>query len=277
MGWENRKGGQYYYGKLRAGKTVVSVYMGARDAEAMERKQELAREGRRKDGEERHEIAAINVALDEYYGMVRAITEASLRASGYHLHKGEWRKRRMAKRQSNPVAPLDAAGAPHAGVPAEAGAQPQVGGQQVAPAEQTGLAVREGSTLARAILKLTLDVFKDAPPLRALVEREADELQAGLGYATAGPLERVWIEQVVIATTQLKVFQLKQAALMAQPEHASQARFFDAQVDGAQRRLQRACGMLEQMRWWARRTPEVLQVNIGAQQVNVVEGHRLTD
>ena len=99
MGWEQRKSRFYYYRKRREGGRVVSTYVGTGSfAEACASRNESERENRRL---EREAIRDEHEALDrqaqqviDVLDQIRALTHTALIASGYHMHKGQWRKRR---------------------------------------------------------------------------------------------------------------------------------------------------------------------------------------
>ncbi len=99
MGWEQRNGRFYYYEKRREGERVVSTYVGTGSfAEACAVLNESEKQKRRLD---REALRQEREALDRQAGQVkdvldqiRALTHAALIAGGYHMHKGQWRKRR---------------------------------------------------------------------------------------------------------------------------------------------------------------------------------------
>jgi hypothetical protein len=101
MGWEDRNGRLYYYRKRREGRRVISEYLGnsvAAELSSMldwERRHRCQRKSRgwktqkaQVLGLERS-IMHLGVAID-------AIAAASLMLSGFHTHKGQWRKGRNA-------------------------------------------------------------------------------------------------------------------------------------------------------------------------------------
>ena len=99
MGWEQRKGRFYYYEKRREGDRVVSKYVGTGSFaeacavldEAEKEKRQLEREALRQEREALDRQAGqVKDVLDQ----IRALTHAALIAGGYHMHKGQWRKRR---------------------------------------------------------------------------------------------------------------------------------------------------------------------------------------
>jgi len=77
----------------------VSEYVGTgplaellAEADALER---MARAERRKaERRVREEMQALDQQADELAELVRAVTYGVLLAAGYHIHKGQWRKRR---------------------------------------------------------------------------------------------------------------------------------------------------------------------------------------
>ena len=99
MGWENRGKRQYYYRKRREGRRVVSQYVGtgelaalAATLDALDRLQrEMECEAWRRQRDVEGEIAAEVDRLDD---LVRGITYSVLLASGFHTHKGQWRRKR---------------------------------------------------------------------------------------------------------------------------------------------------------------------------------------
>ena len=99
MAWEDRNGRRYYYRKRREGGSVVSEYVGTglagEIAEIFD--VEDRREAEYKQREIRKQKASVQ-AIDSQVGEVekytRAITRACLLLSGYHTHKGQWRRLR---------------------------------------------------------------------------------------------------------------------------------------------------------------------------------------
>jgi hypothetical protein len=102
---------------------------------------------------------------------------------------------------------------------------------------------------------------------RGLLERRAE-----LGYETAPGLEKMLIEEVILCWLQLR--------LLDQPPPATTVGSFafkpavqpderDERRARAQHAFLRACESLARVRKLAQRTPELMQINIGAQQVNV--------
>jgi len=105
MGWETRNGRAYYYEKKREDGRVVSRYVGTGlTAQLAENVNEMLRIEREELRVEKLVQKAIDHDIDaQLRGARRAtkiITEAVLIASGYHKHKGQWRRKRWGKREN---------------------------------------------------------------------------------------------------------------------------------------------------------------------------------
>ena len=99
MGWEKRGHHLYYYRKRREGKRVISEYVGRGElAEAIATLDALNRheqEGERAAlRDEREAQRDVDQVIDAAEELLRVVTGAVLLASGYHRHKGQWRRRR---------------------------------------------------------------------------------------------------------------------------------------------------------------------------------------
>jgi len=99
MGWEKRRGKEYYYRKRRIGDRVLSEYVGtgpaAEAAAAIDELERLAQEEERQlFRQERERQRAIDGAVDRACLLARHLIHAALLLNGYHMHRGEWRKRR---------------------------------------------------------------------------------------------------------------------------------------------------------------------------------------
>ena len=99
MAWENRGIRQYYYRKKRIGKRVFSEYIGSGffaelTAEMDEEKQNERKYDRMILRKMKKRNKAIDKELDLVGDLIRTLIRANLLISGYHPHKGQWRKRR---------------------------------------------------------------------------------------------------------------------------------------------------------------------------------------
>ncbi len=102
MGWEKRGKGMYYYKKIRKGNRVVSEYKGSGlFAEIISELDNDTRLGRSYSHspreEEKDETVGINNDVDQLTEITNSLVRAVLLASGYHPHKGQWRKSRYGK------------------------------------------------------------------------------------------------------------------------------------------------------------------------------------
>lgn len=101
MPWVTRKSGRaYYYRKVREGTKVRSIYVPITQADAaaqddLERAQQrvAAREAQQEAATTRTQVQAAQRA-------VRTEVDQGLAAAGYHRHRGELRKRRYARTDS---------------------------------------------------------------------------------------------------------------------------------------------------------------------------------
>ncbi len=91
--------GRYYYRSKREGQRVVTEYLGG--GEIAELTAQIDARERQREAEERVAIRAekerqreIDRAIDTASDLLRELTQAVLVASGYHTHKGQWRRRR---------------------------------------------------------------------------------------------------------------------------------------------------------------------------------------
>jgi hypothetical protein len=103
MGWE--KGGKYYTRSRRVGGRVVREYVGMGDVgflaglDDWRRREDNAYARERRNAERAADVTR-EKALIAYCQVVDAIVVRALALSGYHLHKGEWRRKRGTKEAS---------------------------------------------------------------------------------------------------------------------------------------------------------------------------------
>lgn len=89
----------YYYRKVRDGDAVRSEYVGCGTfAEAIaqiDRAERCKREMKRQQNrEERRAVKAEARRIDDTIRRITRLTHAALLVSGFHTHKGQWRKKR---------------------------------------------------------------------------------------------------------------------------------------------------------------------------------------
>ncbi|MFC2052845.1 hypothetical protein ACFLV7_00905 [Chloroflexota bacterium] len=99
MSWEDRDGRRYYYRKHRVGRCVVSEYIGSGlMAELVSEQDEKDRQQRIRDRKSFENLIVdtkkMDDELDSLIDVTCACVRASLLISGFHPHKGQWRKKR---------------------------------------------------------------------------------------------------------------------------------------------------------------------------------------
>ena len=100
MGWETRRGRDYYYRSEREGGRVVKRYLGgglhgmqAAELAAEEREERAAK--RERERAERERWTTLEAPADELALLTDALATVALAVAGYRRHaRGEWRRRR---------------------------------------------------------------------------------------------------------------------------------------------------------------------------------------
>ena len=98
---EKRNGCVYYYKSRRDGEKVRKVYVGAGDFAHVAAELDEAERLRRKEEAaywkaERERLERSVAFLQELEEVAEVLTRAHLLASGFHQHKGQWRRQRGA-------------------------------------------------------------------------------------------------------------------------------------------------------------------------------------
>jgi hypothetical protein len=101
VGLEKRNGHVYYYKSRRDGEKVRKVYVGAGDLAHIAAQVDEAERLRRKEEAaywkaERERLERSAAFLQELMEAAEVLTRAHLLASGFHQHKGQWRRQRGA-------------------------------------------------------------------------------------------------------------------------------------------------------------------------------------
>lgn len=106
MAWEIRRGRKYYYRKVREGRQVRSIYVGA--SENASHFAELDAQINQSSADERATTRRMQEFYDEagaqverLASIVETLMEGVLLAAGFHTHKREWRRERREKNGSN--------------------------------------------------------------------------------------------------------------------------------------------------------------------------------
>jgi len=104
--------------------------------------------------------------------------------------------------------------------------------------------------------------------VRAYVKHVRNEL----GRESAPMLEKLLMDQVVICWLRLYDIEIIYSQIRSSgPVTLDVGAYYEHRLSAAQRRFLRACTTLSRIRKMAGRTPELMQLNIGAQQVNVAQ------
>lgn len=99
-----------------------------------------------------------------------------------------------------------------------------------------------------------------------------DHIANELGHKSAPMLEKLLIDQVVICWLRLYQIDMTYSQIRSGGGVTlDQGAYYERRLSAAQRRFLRACTTLARIRKMAGRTPELMQLNIGAQQLNVAQ------
>jgi hypothetical protein len=95
MGWKTINGHRYFYKSERQGGRAKTTYVGAGESGLlMALLQAEDRAEREKRRAEREESDAEEQAVSEWFDGVQVVADAAMVASGFHKHKGQWRRKR---------------------------------------------------------------------------------------------------------------------------------------------------------------------------------------
>jgi len=117
-------------------------------------------------------------------------------------------------------------------------------------------------------INLMIDQINPSPSVRLSLRRGADELRAELAGVGASPLESVLAEQISVCWVRLRIFEVWHISAAAEGDPVL-IKFWEARVTSAQHRFLAACESLARIRRLAARTPQLLQINVADQQINV--------
>lgn len=104
MAWETRGNNRYYYQKKRVAGKVVSEYVGrgvmAREIALMDLEEKKERYDRnRVMRQQEEEFGLFNQQVVQLSSLVKGAVEIYFIVSGFHKHKGQWRRRRDVNKQ----------------------------------------------------------------------------------------------------------------------------------------------------------------------------------
>ncbi|HLW63957.1 MAG TPA: hypothetical protein VKS79_01475 [Gemmataceae bacterium] len=99
MGWDK---GRYYTRSKKVNGRVVREYIGAGEAGQLvaridENERELKKAKRDAEHARRVKADALDASLDDFCKLAESLAHAALGVTGFHQHKGEWRKQRVGK------------------------------------------------------------------------------------------------------------------------------------------------------------------------------------
>jgi hypothetical protein len=99
MGWKTINGRRYYYKSERDGGRVKSTYFGGGESgqliSLLELEDRAEREAECEQRQaEREEFESEEKAVAEWFDGVQAVADAAMIATGFHKHKGQWRRKR---------------------------------------------------------------------------------------------------------------------------------------------------------------------------------------
>ncbi len=302
MGIETRRNGRYYYRKERHGTRVTSTYVGSGpvaalivEYEELRKAEELYKRSLFKRQQQQIKQQATLVLGTE--ADVRELVKAVLIANGFHQHKRQWRKRMQhdIPPQGQPAGAIvtvdteaenrrEGLAALRAALAMEA--QPAKPGGRITERDRA-IAERDKRAAVRQVLAEYPSIWGhlrhflssaqgtmieatcgSSDSVAALVmEKTLKAMRNELGFEQAGVLERLLIEQVVVAFLDCDYVQQAYAQKAMNNHTLSTGAYFDRRVTSAQARYLRALEALARVRRLAQ--PQPLQVNIGGQQVNV--------
>jgi hypothetical protein len=131
--------------------------------------------------------------------------------------------------------------------------------------EETPNLWREMGDLAKLSMHTVLTGGWLKPSMRISIEVGIDDIKRELGYQDAPALEKMLIDQIMVSWVQLQKAQMTYAVEPRQ----STFNDWERRVNASSTRFLKACETLARVRKLSR--PGAMQVNIGAQQVNVAQ------
>lgn len=277
MGWEQRNGTAYYYGKVWRNGTCRAVYWGSGPvAEGAAQLDQLYRTRRalvRMDGQDDRAVwADVDGTIGDLARRLHTLVAAELTAAGYHQHKWQWRRARMPKKDlSTPAGDPSLHAICARANASNATADDKAMLQRIyTEVPGTWRAIGDLASIARTRL---LDTALTA----GYVEREAitrmfSAIRDGLGYQTASQLEQLLIEQIVICQARMQVAEITYTAVVHDKAGCSltKAEHQERMLVSTQARYLRAIESLARVRRLLKLPGPQFNINLpGGQQVNV--------
>src|SRR4051794_14067281 len=102
MGWKRIGNHSYLYRSRREGLRVLSEYLGRGEtgmliAQLDKLERQERDESREADRVERQTIEREEQRLTDWFQAVEDVAKGAMLAAGFHLHRGQWRRRRHGK------------------------------------------------------------------------------------------------------------------------------------------------------------------------------------
>jgi hypothetical protein len=263
MAWETRRNGGYYYRKVRDGNRVRSEYVPAfcallAESNALERRLQRV-EVRGLIDNDRAEDRKATEACRQIRGRVRSL----LLAAGFHEHKRQWRRSRMAKR-------LKAADSREAIKQAELIAEALASPDPSEPAKalvaewlsETGGWREDGDLMNNALKGAVGEAAYSGYFYQESLKRGVEEMRAELGYEGSTLPERLLIEQVLLCWVRLGVLERSQTRAMKGSQPYAWMNYLETATTLAQRRYTNAIQSLARVRRLMRPRGPLFQVNV---------------
>jgi hypothetical protein len=265
MGWEERHGKRYYYRKVWANGSCVSQYVGAGPvAEAIGQLTQLDQQRLKFERDvsraEQADIAALDSQVDKFCAFVGQVVIAVLLATGHHQHKRQWRKQRMGKSQKDdPNAFLMRLQKGH-------GADGDI--QKFKEAITEVPEVLELFNLAKNAQEQVIEGLSgDNQALKFANLQIVENIRRELGYNDASILEKLIIEQITLCYVRL--YWVEGLFTQGLKNGSAWVAHGEKRLSINQRRYFRAIETLARVRRLARRTPDIFQINLAKQQLNL--------
>ena len=134
---------------------------------------------------------------------------------------------------------------------------------------------RAAGDLANLSIKMALEGGWLKSGVRISVETGIDDLKKDFGYKDAPAIEKLLIEQIIVCWVLLQKSQMQYAVAQRRGPALPDADYWERRVSAANTRFLRASETLARVRKLS--GLGVVQVNIGAQQVNVAQGSNRAD
>ena len=134
---------------------------------------------------------------------------------------------------------------------------------------------RAAGDLAKLSIKMALKGAWLRSGMRISVETGIDDLKKDFGYKDAPAIEKLLIEQIIVCWVLLQKAQMLYAVAQQPGIALPEADYWERRVTAANMRFLRGCETLARVRKLSR--PSAMQVNIGAQQLNVAQASNSAD